>query len=171
MAELKTPRRRLPVVEPKRGEGPEAGNITAREATPLPKAPRLEDALPRHVTSHASGGRDQWSPPMAEVPEDPEAATWALLTEVLDPELPISLVDLGLIYGVRVTEGRAVVDLTFTATACPCMEFIREDVEDRLLQERWIHEVEIREVWDPPWTRSRISERGRRQLRSLGVGA
>jgi metal-sulfur cluster biosynthetic enzyme len=170
MAELTASRRRLPVVQPKRGKGPETGTVAPREATRLPTAPRPEDALPRHVTSHASGGRDQWSPPLAEAPEDPEAATWALLKEVLDPELPISLVDLGLIYGVRVTEGRAEVDLTFTATACPCMEFIREDIDDRLLQESWIHEVKILEVWDPPWTRSRITEHGRRQLRELGVG-
>jgi metal-sulfur cluster biosynthetic enzyme len=108
---------------------------------------------------------------MAEAPADRVAAAWELLHEVLDPELPISLVDLGLIYDVRMEEARVQVDLTFTATACPCMEFIREDVEDRLLQESWIDEVEILEVWDPPWTRARISERGRRQLRELGVGA
>jgi metal-sulfur cluster biosynthetic enzyme len=156
-----TSTRRLPVVKPMRETGePE-----------LPRAPRPEDALPRHVTSHASGGRDLWSPPLAEPPADPDGTIWTLLQEVLDPELPISLVDLGLIYGVRIRDGRAEVDLTFTATACPCMEFIREDVEDRLLLESWIHEVEIREVWDPPWTRARISEKGRRQLRDLGVGA
>ncbi len=171
MAELTAFRRRLPVVQPTRRGGPEDATAAPREATRLPTAPRPEDALPRHVTSHASGGRDQWSSPLAQAPEDPEAVTWELLTEVLDPELPISLVDLGLIYGVRVTEGRAEVDLTFTATACPCMEFIREDIDDRLMQESWIHEVKILEVWDPPWTRSRISERGRRQLRALGVGA
>ncbi|MBT8403300.1 MAG: benzoyl-CoA oxygenase, partial [Gemmatimonadetes bacterium] len=62
------------------------------------------------------------------------------------------------------------VDLTFTATACPCMEFIREDVTDRLSQESWIDRVEIREVWDPPWTTDRITDEGRQQLRSLGVG-
>jgi metal-sulfur cluster biosynthetic enzyme len=141
-------------------------------AVPLPviKAPAPGDALPRHVTSHASGGRDLWSPPMEAFPEDPESAVLELLHEVLDPELPISLVDLGLIYGVDFDEGRVQVDLTFTATACPCMEFIREDVEDRLLRERWIDLVEIRDVWDPPWSRERITERGRKQLKSMGVG-
>jgi metal-sulfur cluster biosynthetic enzyme len=134
------------------------------------KAPRPEDALPRHVTSHASGGRDLWSDPLPEPPEDREAGVRELLHEVLDPELPISLVDLGLIYDVRYRDGRVEVDLTFTATACPCMEFIREDVRDRLLMESWIREVEIQDVWDPPWTRERISDRGRAQLRDLGVG-
>jgi metal-sulfur cluster biosynthetic enzyme len=141
-----------------------------RSSLPVVKAPRPEHALPAHVTSHASGGRDRWSPPLEDPPGDPRSATWNLLREVLDPELPISLVDLGLIYGVEIEEGCARVDLTFTATACPCMEFIREDIEDRLLRESWIDRVEIREVWDPPWTRDRISERGRAQLRKLGVG-
>ena len=54
---------------------------------------------------------------------------------MLDPELPISLVDLGLIYGVEIIDGEVRVSLTFTATACPCMEFINEDVRDRLEQE------------------------------------
>jgi metal-sulfur cluster biosynthetic enzyme len=63
------------------------------------------------------------------------------------------------------------VKLTFTATACPCMEFIREDVTDRLLAETWLDEVRIEEVWDPPWTTERVTPEGRRQLARLGVGA
>lgn len=126
--------------------------------------------LPARVVSHASGGRDQWTKPLPERPDEPTAVARQLLHEVLDPELPISLVDLGLIYGIDFHDGAVTVDLTFTATACPCMEFIREDVRDRLLREPWIDTVEIREVWDPPWSRERISERGREQLGTLGVG-
>jgi len=91
------------------------------------------------------------------------------LREVLDPEIPISLVDLGLIYGVEVTGGRAMIRITYTATACPCMEFIREDIRERLLREPWLEAVEIQEVWDPPWTRDRITPEGRAALRHLGV--
>lgn len=126
--------------------------------------------LPAHVVSHASGGRDLWSDPLPDPPDDPEAAVRDLLREVLDPELPISLVDLGLIYGVEVRERTARVKVTFTATACPCMEFIREDIRDRLLRETWLEEVEVEDVWDPPWTSDRITEEGREQLRRLGVG-
>lgn len=137
----------------------------------MPVLPRgLDAGIPGWVSTHKSGGRDQWSDPLPEPPADPEAAAWDCLREVLDPELPISLVDLGLVYGLEVRDGRARVDLTFTATACPCMEFIREDVEDRLRRERWIDAVEIREVWDPPWTTDRVTEAGRRHLRRLGVG-
>ena len=127
--------------------------------------------LPVAVTSHMSGGRDLWSPPLTEAPSDPEAAVWAALQEVLDPELPVSLVELGLIYGVEMADGVVDVKITFTATACPCMEFIREDVTDRLEQESWVRTVRIHEVWDPPWTTDRISPEGRARLRSLGVSA
>ena len=127
--------------------------------------------IPRHVLSRASGGRDLWSDPLPSQPSDPEAAIWGCLEEVLDPEIPISLVDLGLIYRVALQEGTAHVRLTYTATACPCMEFIRTDIRDRLRQEPWIDDVELEEVWDPPWTRDRITDRGRELLRELGVGA
>ena len=82
---------------------------------PLPVLPRLDGGLPEPITSHKSGGRDVWSPPLEETPEDPVAATWAALGEVLDPEIPISLPELGLIYGVDFEGGVAHVRLTFTA--------------------------------------------------------
>lgn len=127
-------------------------------------------ALPERVTSHVSGGRDRWSAPLDHAPRHPTRAVWDALREVLDPEIPISLVDLGLIYGVDYADGQVRVDLTYTATACPCMAFIQEDIRDRLEQEPWIDAVQLNEVWDPPWTRERISARGREQLKTMGVG-
>ena len=99
------------------------------------------------------------------------AALWDALREVQDPEFPISLVDLGLIYDVRKADGVVEVDITFTATACPCMDFIRSDIRERLLQERDVKEVLINDVWDPPWTRERMTEEGRAVLRRFGVAA
>jgi len=138
--------------------------------TILPVVGRLDVGLPAHVSVHKSGGRDRWSGPLAAPPGDPVQATWHALDEVLDPEIPISVVELGLVYGVACSAGIAEIELTFTATACPCMDFIREDVRDRLLQESWINEVEIHEVWSPPWTNDRITVEGREKLRKLGVG-
>jgi len=100
-----------------------------------------------------------------------EARLWSALREVLDPEIPISLVDLGLIYAVREAGPRVEVDLTFTATACPCMDFIREDIRTRLLRESDVEEVAICEVWDPPWTVARLTPEGREALRRFGVAA
>lgn len=99
---------------------------------------------------------------------------WRALREVADPELPVSLVDLGLIYAVRRSDADAAevhVDLTFTATACPCMSFIKFDVEERLLQEPDVRKVVIHEVWSPAWTTAMMTEEGRRLLRSFGVAA
>ncbi len=131
----------------------------------------MNAGLPAQVASHKSGGRDQWSSPLKAMPEDPLSAAWEALHEVLDPELPVSLVDLGLIYAMGFDDGVVEVDLTFTATACPCMEFIREDITDRLSQEPWVRDVRIVEVWDPPWTTDLITDAGRAKLRDLGVGA
>ena len=129
------------------------------------------NVLPPRIVSHMSGGRDVWSEPRRDPPEDPEAAVRECLTEVLDPEIPISLVDLGLIYDIRWAPERVTVDVSYTATACPCMEFIREDIRDRLEREPWIRGVEILDVWDPPWSRERITPEGRLKLLELGVGA
>ncbi len=99
-------------------------------------------------------------------PADLEERVWRALYEVPDPEFPISLVDLGLVYGVEVTEpdstggAKVTVAITLTATACPCVEFIKWDVRDRLLAENGVSEVDVRITWDPPWTTNRISEAG-----------
>lgn len=148
-----------------------AGSRSDDRGTPVVDAPPRSDALPRHVVSHASGGRDLWSEPLEGIPDDPREAALDCLREVLDPEIPISLVDLGLIYGLEWNAGAVDVEVTFTATACPCMEFIREDIRDRLEREPWIEVVVIHEVWDPPWSRERITARGRKQLKRMGVGA
>ena len=91
-----------------------------------------------------------------------------------DPELPISLVDLGLVYDVRRSADEpdcAIVELTYTAMGCPCTAFIRQDIEDRLLREDDVTRVRIVEVWSPAWTRARMTEKGRTLMRSFGVAA
>lgn len=94
---------------------------------------------------------------------------WDALREVMDPEIPISLVDLGLIYDIRDQDGDVEVHLTFTATACPCMAFIHFDIQDRLMKEAGVERVEVREVWDPAWNKGRITPEGREALRRFGV--
>jgi metal-sulfur cluster biosynthetic enzyme len=96
---------------------------------------------------------------------------WVALRDVLDPELPISIVDMGLVYDVRVRGQTAELDITFTATACPCMDFILSDIRTRLLQEPTIDNLQINIVWDPPWTNERLTPQGRELLRAYGVSA
>jgi metal-sulfur cluster biosynthetic enzyme len=96
---------------------------------------------------------------------------WRALCEVADPELPVSLVDLGLICDVRRDGTTADVDVTFTASACPCMEFIIDDIRERLQLEDGIEHVTVHDVWDPPWTSARMTAHGRALLKSFGVAA
>jgi metal-sulfur cluster biosynthetic enzyme len=83
----------------------------------------------------------------------------------------VSVVDLGLIYDIRRDGARVEVDLTFTATACPCMDFIEEDIRTRLLKEAGVEAVSIRVLWDPPWTVDRMTAECRATLRRHGVAA
>ena len=91
------------------------------------------------------------------------------LREVNDPELPISIVDMGLVVALEQRESLVALKLTFTAMGCPAMEMILDDVRARLLQVPGIEQVEIEIVWDPPWTPAMLSEEGRDTLRMWGV--
>lgn len=90
------------------------------------------------------------------------------LREVLDPEYPISLVDLGLIRGIEVNGNRANIKLTYTCMGCPAMDMIQDDVRDRLLLMDGIDEVDIEVVW-PTWSRKDITPLGKKQLKGVGV--
>ena len=83
--------------------------------------------------------------------------------------MPVSLVDLGVIYGITEADGIVDVDLTFTAMGCPASEFILDDVRERLMREDGVREVRVRVVWDPPWTVARMTEAGRDALESWGL--
>jgi metal-sulfur cluster biosynthetic enzyme len=97
-----------------------------------------------------------------------EQEVWDALGEVLDPEYPISLVDLGLIRGIEVRDCKAHIKLTYTCMGCPAMDMIQDDVRERLLQMDGIDEVEIEVVW-PTWSRRDITPLGRKQLKDVGV--
>jgi metal-sulfur cluster biosynthetic enzyme len=90
------------------------------------------------------------------------------LREVFDPEYPISLVDLGLIRGVKVEGSKAKIKLTYTCMGCPAMDMIQDDVSDRLLEMEGIDEVDIEVVWET-WSRKDITPLGRKQLKDVGV--
>lgn len=98
--------------------------------------------------------------------EGPEALRQPLveaLTRVVDPEVAMSIVDVGLIYGVTVTDEKLHVRLTMTSAACPVADLIIDEVEtglDRVAPPELLIEVEL--VWEPPWSADRMSERARR---------
>ena len=91
------------------------------------------------------------------------------LRDVEDPEMPVNIVDLGIVYGVRREASRVVVDLTFTAMGCPAADFILDDVRERLLREPNVEEVVVNVVWDPPWSAARLTPDGRDALQAWGL--
>jgi metal-sulfur cluster biosynthetic enzyme len=97
-----------------------------------------------------------------------EAAVWAALAEVQDPELPVGIVDLGLVRSVRVDGGTVRVGLTFTSIACPCTDVLVEDVQARLGRLEGVTGVEVEELFEP-WSRQDMTEEGRLALLALGV--
>jgi metal-sulfur cluster biosynthetic enzyme len=97
-----------------------------------------------------------------------EAEVRAALADVHDPELPVSVVDLGLIRGVQV-EGTAVtVRMTFTSIACPCTEVLKEDVAVAVRALDGVDEARVEEVFEP-WSRADMTDEGRLILRTLAV--
>lgn len=110
-----------------------------------------------------------WVAPAKAAASVAEAAVWRALEKVEDPEYPVSVVDMGLIYGVRVADRTAFIDLSFTSMGCPCMEYIIEDVKAGVLQESDIDDINLQIVWDPPWTRQRLTEKGAEKLRQWGI--
>ncbi len=98
-----------------------------------------------------------------------EARLWQALREVEDPELPISIVDLGLIVDLRFKAGNVAIKLTFTAMGCPAMDMVMDDVRARLEREPEVDRVSIDVVWEPIWTKARLTEEGKAQLREVGI--
>jgi metal-sulfur cluster biosynthetic enzyme len=89
------------------------------------------------------------------------------LRDVVDPELGINVVDLGLVYGVDVDAERvATIDMTLTSAACPLTDVIEDQARDAL--EGIVTDFRINWVWMPPWGPESITDDGREQLRALG---
>lgn len=90
------------------------------------------------------------------------------LREVEDPELPISVVDLGLLRGIEIDGSSVTVRMTFTSVACPCTHMIIEDVESKLLELDGVDGVHVEEVFEA-WSREDVSAEGRAVLATLAV--
>ena len=95
---------------------------------------------------------------------------WATLEQVMDPEFPISVVDMGLVRDVKEPEpGRIVVIMTYTSVACACVQWIEADIKERLLKEPSVQSVDIDVVWDPPWTVDCLTNRGKEIFKTWGL--
>jgi metal-sulfur cluster biosynthetic enzyme len=123
----------------------------------------------------APAGEDEVVRGAAGMPEPPAAAADAVvddveeaMRDVVDPELGINVVDLGLVYGIAVDDRVATIDMTLTSAACPLTDVIEDQARAALIGPGLVNDVRINWVWMPPWGPEKITEEGREQLRALG---
>nr|WP_041631396.1 metal-sulfur cluster assembly factor [Corynebacterium terpenotabidum] len=111
-------------------------------------------------------------PPTDQTPEEVELAgrIEESMLDVIDPELGINVVDLGLVYDIWVEDGQvAVVNMTLTSPACPLTDMLEDQSQSAVVGTiDEISELRINWVWSPPWGPHMINEEGREQLRYLG---
>ncbi len=99
---------------------------------------------------------------------DIQAAVVEALKSIYDPEIPVDIYELGLIYDVAVDEdGDAIVTMTLTTPHCPVAESLPQEVELRVLSVPGIRDAEVKLVWDPPWDPSKMSDEARLELGML----
>jgi FeS assembly SUF system protein len=100
--------------------------------------------------------------------EDLEKRIIAAIREVYDPEIPVNIYDLGLIYGIDVKSGGQVaITMTLTSPACPVAKTLPPQVGEKVANVEGVEDVNIHVVWDPPWSPDRMSEAARLQLGML----
>ena len=91
------------------------------------------------------------------------------LKVVKDPEIPVNVVDLGLIYNVDIkTGGEVDIDMTLTSMGCPVQDMIQADAELACMQVEGVKKVTVEFVWSPPWSPAKMSEDGKKQMRMFG---
>ena len=139
--------------------------------TPPPRA-RVEDA-PRESFERK---KDYLAGLLSEKPEqlsgeEPGGALYEAvieaLKEIYDPEIPVNIYDLGLIYGVEINGGHAVVSMTLTTPHCPVAESMPGEVELRVGAVPGIGDAEVNLVWDPPWNPALMSDEAKLELGML----
>ena len=93
-----------------------------------------------------------------------EAHVWHALRSVYDPEIPVNIADLGLIYAVRVEDDKVDIDMTLTAPGCGMGPVLIEEVKDRVRQVPNLTDVEVALVFEPPWSRDMMTEEAQLEL-------
>ena len=137
--------------EPTGAPAPGAENPAGSPATTAPAGPADNPMAAQHAPAQLS---------------DVDAIEEAL-RDVIDPELGINVVDLGLLYGIAIEpDGTVVLDMTLTTAACPLTDVIEEQASQALAY--IVDKVRIQWVWLPPWGPDKITPEGREQLRALG---
>ncbi|WP_049986044.1 metal-sulfur cluster assembly factor [Halobellus rufus] len=98
-----------------------------------------------------------------------EREVWETLDTVPDPHIPVSLVEMAMIYDVDVDAGEATVTMTFPCMGCPAYDMIKDDVRAALRTIRGITGVEIEITWDPVWSKDMLTETAHEELKDAGI--
>lgn len=93
-----------------------------------------------------------------------EKAIWEALKTCYDPEIPVNIVDLGLVYDAKIAEGRVDVKMTLTAMGCGMGPVIAMQAKDKLLTCPGVKEADVQIVWDPPWNQNMMSDEAKKRL-------
>lgn len=128
-----------------------------------------EEPTPCAYTEYREGKGVDDLPATGADAEGLEADVWEVLYEVEDPEMPISIVDLGLIYGVDVADGVATVDMTLTYSGCPARDMLTDEIEERVGAIEGVDGVQLRLVWSPEWSLEMVTDQGREDLEEFGL--
>ena len=120
-------------------------------------------------TDYTPGEKPEEFPKTGEGATGVEAEIWEALYEVQDPEMPVSVVDLGLIYNVDVEGSKAIVEMTLTYTGCPARDMLQNDVRCAAMTASDIDEAEVRLRYNPPWNVNMVTEQGKEHLREFGL--
>jgi len=112
-------------------------------------------------------GRPIVAPAASSAPKEgpiDEKDIWAALKTCYDPEIPVNIVDLGLVYDVKITGNRVDVKMTLTAMGCGMGPIIAMQAKDKLLACRGVKEADVQIVWDPPWNQNMMSDEAKKRL-------
>ncbi|RAI58981.1 SUF system Fe-S cluster assembly protein [Roseicella frigidaeris] len=113
--------------------------------------------------THGAWTPDGETPPAA--PGLDEDAVIAMLKTVFDPEIPVDIFELGLIYAVEIADdGKVKIEMTLTTPSCPSAQELPSQVEEAVRMVPGVSDVDVEVVWDPPWDQSRMSEDARLAL-------
>lgn len=99
-----------------------------------------------------------------------EREVWDTLDEIPDPHIPVSLVEMAMIYDVAVEDGTVTVEMTFPCMGCPAYDFIHDDIRAGCRTIAGVDDVEIDVVWDPIWSKDMLTRETREKMRESGIG-
>ena len=105
----------------------------------------------------------------SEAADEFERELWATLDTVPDPHIPVSLVEMAMIYDIDAGDGDVTVTMTFPCMGCPAYDMIKDDVRAALRTVRGVSDVDIEVTWDPVWSKDMLTDNAREELRDAGI--